>query len=258
MAEKDLNVYLTGVAADGNAQSNPNASLGGKRSGTILNSLTPGALVNITGVVIVDVSANCGPGNMTLAYVFTGQTLAFTAPGDSAGAAVAIGTSGTYEVYSADATKYVIVTVTSGSLAGTNKSDTIALTRTMDNLFADAGSAEATAGSTKYRSLIVKNDSANTMYGAVVWINQNTPFTADEVQIGIEATASNAIQTIANESTAPTAISFSLAASSGAALSIGDLAAGATYGIWIRRVITATSLRYAANNFMLTVQADTV
>lgn len=258
MAEKDLNMYLTGVAADGNAQTNPNASLGGKRSGTILKSLSASAPVNVTGAVIVDVSANCGVGNSTLAYVFTGQTLAFTAPGDTAGAAVAVGANGTYELYSGTTSKYIIVTVTAASLAGTNKSDTIALANLMDNFFDSVTSAEAVAGRTEYRSLIIKNDSANTMYGAIIWLGQNTPFTFDEVQIGIEATAANAIQVIAAETTAPTGITFSLAATEGAALAIGDLAAGATYGVWIRRVVSATTTRYAANNFMLNVKADTV
>ena len=258
MAEKDLNIYLTGVAADGNAQTNPNASLGGKRSGTILRSLSSPAPANITGVTVVDVSANCGAGNATLAFTLTGQTLAFTAPGDTAGTAVAVGVSGTYEVYSGTASKYIIVSVVSASLPGSNKSDTIALTNLIDNFFDSVSSAEAVAGSTEYRALMVKNDSANTMYGAVVWLAQNTPFPNDEIWVAIEAPAANAIQSIANETTAPTGLTWSLAASEGAALSIGNLAAGACYGIWLKRIVSASANRYAANNFMLTVKADTV
>ena len=258
MAEKDLNLYLTGAATDGAAQTNPLLSLGGKRSGTILKSLSPSAPVNITGIAIVDVSANCGAGNAALAYTLTGQTLTFAAPGGAAGAAVAIGANGTYEIYSADATKYIIVTVTAPGLAGSNKSDTITLTSLMDNFFDSVSSAEAAAGSTEYRALIVKNDSAYAMYNAVAWLAQNTPFPDDAVWIAIEAAAANAIQAIANETTAPAGLTWSLAATEGAALAIGNFAAGAAYGIWLKRIVAPTANRYAANNFLLTVKADTV
>lgn len=258
MAEKDLNIYLTGVAADGDAQANPNASLGGKRSGTILKSLSPSAFVNITGAAVVDVSANCGAGSATLAYALTGQTLAFTAPGDTAGTPVAVGAGGTYELYSGTASKYIIVTVTAAGLPGINQSDTITLASLIDNFFDSITGAEAAAGSTEYRALIVKNDSAYTMYNTAAWLAQNTPFPNDEVWVAIEATVANAIQSIASETTAPAGLTWSLAATEGAALAIGNLAAGATYGIWIKRVVSPTANRYAANNFMLTVKADTV
>ncbi len=258
MAEKDLNIYLTGAATDGGAQTDPNLSLGGKRSGTILRSLNASALANVAGAVIVDASANCGAGNATLAFTAAGQTLAFTAPGDTAGAAVAVGVSGTYELYSGTPAKYLIVTVTAASLPAANASDTIALTNAIDNLFDSVGSGEAQAGRTEYRALIVKNDSAYTMYGMIVWLAQNTPFPSDEVQIGIETPVANAIQIVMNETTAPTGITWSLAASEAAALTAGNLAAGATVGIWIRRVVSPTTARYAANNFLLSVKADTV
>ncbi len=258
MAEKDLNIYLTGAATDGAAQTNPLLSLGGKRSGAILKSLSAPAPVNVTGIAIVDVSANCGAGNATLAFTAAGQTLAFTAPGDAAGAAVAVGVSGTYEVYSGTAAKYIIVTVTAGSLPVANASDAIALANVIDNLFDSVGSGEAQAGRTEYRALIVKNDSAYTMYGMIVWLAQNTPFPSDEVQIGLETPVANAIQSVVNETTAPTGITWSLAASEAAALAAGNLAAGAAAGIWIRRVVSPTTARYAANNFMLSVKADTV
>lgn len=258
MAEKDLNIYLTGAATDGAAQTEPNLSLGGKRSGAILKSLNAAAPVNVTGAAIVDASANCGAGNATLAFTAAGQTLTFTAPGDTAGAAVAVGVNGTYEIYSGTPAKYLIVTVTAASLPVANASDTIALANAIDNLFDSVGSGEAQAGTTEYRALIVKNDSAFTMYGMIIWLAQNTPFPSDEVQIGLETPVANAIQTVVGETAAPTGITWSLAASEAAALSAGNLAAGATMGIWIRRVVSPTTARYAANNFMLSAKADTV
>lgn len=60
-------------------------------------------------------------------------------------------------------------------------------------------------------------------------------------EIGVEATSSSHIQTIANESTAPTAISFSQPTDVGSAINIGNLAANGMYGIWLKRTVAAGS-----------------
>lgn len=60
-------------------------------------------------------------------------------------------------------------------------------------------------------------------------------------QIALEAPSSNHLQTIANESTAPTAVSFSQPTDSASALSIGALAASTNYGIWLKRPVVAGS-----------------
>jgi len=96
------------------------------------------------------------------------------------------------------------------------------------------------------------------MNAMLVWIDANTPFVDDSVTIAIETPVSGAIQTIADESTAPTGLTFSSAATEGAALSIGNLAAGATYGVWIKRTVNPTSQRYPNNSFSITFKADTV
>jgi len=258
MAEKDMNIYLTGVALDGDPQADPNGSLGGKRSGAILKSLSASAPVNVTGVVIVDVSATSGAGSGTLAFTFAGTTLAYTAPGDIIGAAVDVSLDGTYELYSNDAAKYMIVTVTSASLPSADATDAITLTDIFESLFDSVGSGEASAGDTEYRAVMVKNDSASAMNALLVWIDANTPFADDSVEIAIEAPVSGAIQTIANESTAPTGLTFSPAASEASALSIGSLASGAAYGVWIKRTVNPTTQRYPNNSFSITFKADTV
>jgi len=257
MAEKDMNIYLTGVATEGDPQTDPDGSLGGRRSGTILQSLTASAPVNVTGVVIDDVPAQSGPGAATLAFTFTGTTLAYTAPGDTAGAAVDVSADGTYELYSGDTANYMIVTVTAASLPASDQSDAITLTNVAEGLFDSVSSTEAAAGDTEYRAVMLKNDSAYTMYSAQVWIETNTPFADDSVEIAIEAPSGGDIQTIADESTAPTGVTFYAAAGEANALSIGDLAAGSNYGVWVKRVVSATSSRYADNYFTLAFKADT-
>ncbi|MDH5542992.1 MAG: hypothetical protein OEY64_08530 [Nitrospinota bacterium] len=258
MAEDHLNIYLTGVATDGDPQSNPSASLGGKRSGTVLKSLSASAPSNVTGVVINDVPSPSGAGSATLGFTFTGKLLAYTAPGDTAGPGVDVSADGSYVLYSDTATKYMIVTVTSASLPASNQSDSIALATMSENLFDNVLSGEAAVGRTEYRAVMVKNDSAAAMNSMKVWIETNTPFADDAVEIAIELPVSNAIQSIANETTAPTGLTFYTAAGEANALSIGNLAAGAVYGLWIKRVVSVTSQRYANNYFSFTFKADTV
>lgn len=53
------------------------------------------------------------------------------------------------------------------------------------------------------------------------------------IRIAIEAPSSGAIQTIADESTAPTGLTWGTPITAAAALSIGTLAADGDYGIWI-------------------------
>ncbi len=258
MAEMDIGIYLTGVATDGDAQSDPNSSLGGKRSGTVLKSLSTTALANVTGVLIDDVSSSSGIGTATLSFDFAATTLSYTAPGDTVGAAADVSTDGTYQLYSNDTTKYAVVTVTSASLPSSSQSDSVTLSNLMENLFDSVSSTQAQAGSTEYRALIVRNDSAFSMGAMKVWIDTNTPFVDDTVEIAIEATSAGAIQSVANETTVPTALTFSTANSEANALSIGSLASGGSYGVWIKRVVTATTERYPENYFSLTFKADTV
>jgi len=258
MAEDQLNIYFTGVASDGDPQSNPNASLGGKRSGTILRSLSATAPVNVTGVAIVDVPSPSGAGSATLGFTFTGKLLKYTAPGDTPGNGVDVSADGTYVLYSGTATKYIIVTVTSASLPGSDQSDSIQLVTLSENLFDNVSSSEATAGRTEYRAVMVKNDSSVVMNSLKVWIDTNTPFADDAVEIAIELPVSNAIQSLANETNAPTGVTFYPASGEGSALAIGNLAVGAVYGLWIKRVVSATTQRYADNYFSFTFKADTV
>jgi hypothetical protein len=65
-----------------------------------------------------------------------------------------------------------------------------------------------------------------------MWISAQTPG-QDNIQIGLGSAGKNGVeQTVANESTAPTAISFTDAASESAALTLGDWAR-AFYPIWV-------------------------
>lgn len=126
------------------------------------------------------------------------------------------------------------------------------------SIFDNVSSAEAAAGDIEYRCVYVLNNHGTlSLDNAKVWIQANTPNAATDVAIGLAAEGANATAAaVANESTAPASVSFSAAASEGAALSLGNLAAGQRYGVWIRYTVTAGASA-GADSFTLRVKGDT-
>jgi len=139
-----------------------------------------------------------------------------------------------------------------GAISSTQITD-----NTLNNLFDKVTGDESSAGDTEYRAFYVKNDHATlTLENAYVWIQTNTPGN-DSVQIGKESASGSPIQSVANESTAPSGISFSDAASKGAGLALGDLAPGVVYGIWIKRVVPSSCPAYDNDSFVIKFEGDT-
>lgn len=83
---------------------------------------------NVTGVVIYHASRNNSTGSGTLTYDYSDQTLQWTPPGGTIGEAVKVTKDGKYQLFGADKTKWIRVIVTTASLAGSDKTDTITLT----------------------------------------------------------------------------------------------------------------------------------
>lgn len=111
------------------------------------------------------------------------------------------------------------------------------------NLWDVVSSQESNDGDTEYRCIyVVNNHGSLTLQNAKVWISSNTSSSSTEIQIGLGVSAINGTETaVGNEGTAPGGVTFSLAASEGAALSIGNIPAGQHKAIWIRRVVTAAA-----------------
>ena len=125
--------------------------------------------------------------------------------------------------------------------------------------FDDVSSAEATDGDTgEYRCIYVKNNHGSlTLTGAKVWIKTQSPSPDTAITIGLGTSAVNGTeQTIADESTAPSGVSFTAPADFAGGLSIGDIPFGQHKAIWIKRVVTAGAAAYA-DSYALTVQGDT-
>ena len=128
---------------------------------------------------------------------------------------------------------------------------------TLHNVFDKVTGDQALAGDTNYRGIYVKNSHASiTLETTIIWINQNT--TNSEIAIGLSAQGLNATMTaIANESTAPAAVSFSQPANKAAGLTMGDIPATQNYGYWLRRVIAPATAAENAATFHIKVEGDT-
>ncbi len=125
--------------------------------------------------------------------------------------------------------------------------------------FDNVGSGEAAAGDIEYRAIYVHNNHGTlTMLGAKVWVQANTPSAETTVDIGVGTSAINGTeQTVANESTAPSGVSFSAPTDFAGGLALGDIPAGQHKAVWVRRTVTAGAA--AANDgFTLRVQCDTL
>lgn len=135
----------------------------------------------------------------------------------------------------------------------------ISSTQVGSNLFDDISTAEAAAGDTEYRAIFVKNTNAtDTAYSALFWIAANTIATSTEMQVALaDEGVANTIETIANESTAPTGPTFDDAEDAANALAIGDLAPGEAHGIWLKRTVAATTVAFANDTATLRTKANT-
>lgn len=144
------------------------------------------------------------------------------------------------------------------SLGGA-RSSTAVTDNTTHNVWDVVGSAESTPGDTEYRCIYVRNeDPSITLQSARVWIQTQTPSSDTSIEIGLGTSAINGTeQTIANENTAPSGVTFSTAAGSGNALSIGNIPGTQHKAIWIKRIVGATAAAANDDSYVLGYDGDT-
>ena len=131
------------------------------------------------------------------------------------------------------------------------------VTNVDNNLYDDVTGDEAAAGDTEYRAIFVKNNHANlTWQNVLVWIDTETP-AADSIDIAIEGVSADQIQTVADESTAPTGVTFSHVITKATGISLGNIPAGSASGIWMKRIVPAATPAYTGNYMILKVEGDT-
>ncbi|KKN65317.1 hypothetical protein LCGC14_0483000 [marine sediment metagenome] len=136
-----------------------------------------------------------------------------------------------------------------------------------NNLFDDVSGAESGAGDTEYRAVgFLNNHGSLTLTSIKAWIQVDTGNAEDDISFDVEVPAvsetTGAIQTIANESTAPTGLggwsdATSKATGKAAPGGGGDLAFGEWFGLWVRRIISAAASAAAAESVTFRIEGDT-
>ena len=126
-------------------------------------------------------------------------------------------------------------------------------------IFDNVDASEAESGDVEYRCIYIKNTHpSDTLYDARVFIAQDTVSEDDEIDIGLDSAGKNGTATsIADESTAPSGVTFSHPTTYDDGLQLGDLGPGEYYAIWIRRTVNAGASALANNNYMIKVQGQT-
>lgn len=129
---------------------------------------------------------------------------------------------------------------------------------TLNNDMDDITSAEAAAGITIYHGYYYKNDHSTLTYiGPKMWIESQTSSPDTSVEIAMADEAKNtAIETIADEETAPVGPTFSTPLNYAAGLSIGDLNPGDYRGHWVKYIVDADAAA-VVDEYTLAVQGDT-
>lgn len=146
------------------------------------------------------------------------------------------------------------------SLGGA-KSSVEVVDNTLHNLFDAVSGAEHTAGDVEYRCIYVHNAHGSlTLTSAVVWIQSDSSGADSDISIAVGTAAVNATeQTVANEGTAPTGVSWSdVATSRATGLALGDIPSGQHKAVWIRRTITAGATPQASDTASIQAGGDTL
>ena len=145
---------------------------------------------------------------------------------------------------------------------GGSRSTLEMVTGQLNNLFDDISGMEAESGDTEYRGIIIQNKHTSlTLYNAKAFLSvqPNGSRTTDEdISIATEAVVNDAIGAIATENDVPGgAGAFSAPATYATGLALGDLGVNGQMGLWIKRLVPASTEASASADFTLVVQGDT-
>lgn len=246
-----LGLFLTGGATN----TNPDLSLGGLPSSRRVRGL--GSIVDypiVAALRIDNVYPANGEGVGTLSITATGE-LTWTPPGASAGTPVAVPAGESRIVAGTDANKAVRVFKEAGLTALPSTSEAVELVPIMNGALAHANvsHAQRLAGVTTYRAIALVAPGAYGVTDLRLWM----PPVADAqavFSLATETPVAGSIQTIANETTAPTGLSWSTPTSEGSALRIPPISPGSPIGLWIRRVFPASGSMNVKVTFKLSMK----
>lgn len=142
-----------------------------------------------------------------------------------------------------------------GGVASSNEGDW----ELPDEIFAEAGPNDAATGVTDYICLYLHNNttSGKTLESAVLWIDDQANVGTYAIGLDSAAVGQQAASSSPDNRTAPSpAITFTSPTTKAGGLSIGNIPAGQSKAIWIRRTLTAQTVD-ARDNGSLRVEGDT-
>lgn len=247
------------VHSGGAANETPSADLGGAISTAAakrIKSQSATAPVNTTGVSITDAFGNA-EGIGTLSFTKATNTLAWKPYGQATYYGVSVAGNGEYLI--GNSAGYMVIQVTFASLPATDKVDSITIANLQQNLFDTVTAAQALLGKISYRCVYVLNKHAtDTATDVRVWVKQSTP-AGDEIDIGLGTSAvSGTEQTVGNELTAPSGVTFSHPLTYASSLVIGNLTAGQWKALWQRRTVPVETRGTVISNSAIIAVAATI
>jgi hypothetical protein len=164
--------------------------------------------------------------------------MAFTPPDDTAGVAVEILSGERKLIAGLDDSKAVRVYRTSDTALASRMQ--LRLMEPVNGVLSmeNVSSADRVAGLTTYRAVMLKAHGAVAVQNIRIWHDLSKGPRQAEYSFASEAPGSGGdIQTIADEETAPAAVSWVTATERENGLLISSIPAGEMYGLWVRRVL---------------------
>lgn len=229
--------HLTGASAAGKSQRDQSLSLGGFRSGVPLRSMTWDCRQPMVGVEILGVGALNGRGTGSLEAI-TDDSLRWTPPGGVAGTAIALTQGQEAKLFGFESGAWIQVRRNSTlPMVGIHSVQCVDIYNNAIG-FDNVASADAVAGETFYRAVMGKNEFDGPMTDIKIWLDADAN---TGTAIGYEVAVGEEIQTIVDETTAPTGITWVTGTTSTTGISIPSVAAGESFGLWIRKTIAADS-----------------
>lgn len=246
-----LGIFLTGGAAN----KDPALSLGGVPSAVRFRGFGTLAAepISIPALKVDNAWPANGAGTGKLGVDASGN-FTWTPPGGAVGTGVAIaaGASGILEGASEGAAVRVYVDPGYTSVARTVESVELLEIFNGALAMANLSSAQRVAGRTTYRAVLLSAVGKYSVAQLRLWL---PPVGSQATwSLGLETPVAGALQTIANETTAPAGISWSSPTTEGAALTVASLAAGSSLGLWIRRVFPSGGVVSARESVRLSIK----
>lgn len=133
----------------------------------------------------------------------------------------------------------------------------IIVTNVLNNDMDDITSAEASSGITIYHNYYYKNEHGSLTYiSPKFYIDTQTNSGDTSVAMALVAEAKNVATTrLANETTAPSGITFTTPANYAGGIAIGSLDSGDYRGIWVKYIV-GSSASAVLDSYTLGIQGD--